>query len=119
MIEEKLKKIASEHPFPLVFATVSGAHLYGFPSNDSDYDLRGVHVLPLRDVVGLDAGRETIQVEEIRENLELDLVTHDAKKFFNLMLKKNGYVLEQLFSPLIVQTSPEHEELKSIGNTRN
>jgi hypothetical protein len=32
VIEEKLKKIASEHPFPLVFATVSGAHLYGFPS---------------------------------------------------------------------------------------
>ena len=115
MIEEKLKKIASEHPFPLVFATVSGAHLYGFPSADSDYDLRGVHVLPLRDVVGLDAGRETIQVEEIRENLELDLVTHDARKFFGLMLKKNGYVLEQLYSPLIVQTSPEHEELKSIG----
>lgn len=115
MIEEKLKKIASEHPFPLVFATVSGAHLYGFPSDDSDYDLRGVHVLPIADVVGLDAGRETIQVEEIRENLELDLVTHDARKFFGLMLKKNGYVLEQLFSPLIVRTSPEHDELKELG----
>ncbi len=115
MIEEKLEKIASEHPFPLVFATVSGAHLYGFPSPDSDYDLRGVHVLPLPDVVGLDAGRETIQVEEIRDGLELDLVTHDARKFFGLMLKKNGYVLEQLFSPLIVQTSPEHDELKEIG----
>ena len=115
VIEEKLKKIASEHPFPLVFATVSGAHLYGFPSPDSDYDLRGVHVLPLADVVGLDAGRETIQVEEIREDLELDLVTHDAKKFFGLMLKKNGYVLEQLFSPLVVQTSKQHEELKEIG----
>ena len=115
MIEEKLKKIASEHPYPLVFATVSGAHLYGFPSKDSDYDLRGVHVLPLPEVVGLEMGRETIQVEEIRENLELDLVTHDAKKFFTLMLKKNGYVLEQLFSPLIIQTTPAHEELKEIG----
>ena len=66
MINEKLKKIAAEHPFPLVFATISGAHLYGFPSPDSDYDLRGVHVLPLREVVGLKVGRETIQVEEIR-----------------------------------------------------
>ncbi len=115
MINSKLKKIALEHPFPLVFATISGAHLYGFPSPDSDYDLRGVHVLPLKDVVGLEIGRETIQVEEIREDLELDLVTHDAKKFFGLMLRKNGYVLEQLYSPLIVQTSPEHEELKEIG----
>jgi hypothetical protein len=115
MIEEKLKKIASEHPLPLVFATVSGAHLYGFPSSDSDYDLRGVHVLPIADVVGLDAGRETVQLEEMRDGLELDLVTHDAKKFFGLLLKKNGYVLEQLFSPLIVLTSPEHDELKEIG----
>ena len=115
MKDKRLEKIASEHPFPLVFATISGAHLYGFPSPDSDFDLRGVHVLPLRDVVGLEVGRETVQVEEIRESLELDLVTHDAKKFFGLMLKKNGYVLEQLFSPLIIQTSPEHEELKEIG----
>ena len=115
MIEEKLKKIASEHPFPLIFATVSGAHLDGFPSPDSDYDLRGVHLLPLEEVVGLQPGRETVQTEEIREGLELDLVTHDAKKFFSLMLKKNGYVLEQLFSPLVVVTSPEHEELKAIG----
>ena len=85
---EKLKTIASEHPFPLVFATISGAHLYGFPSPDSDYDLRGVHVLPLSEVVGLNIGQETIQVEEIREGLELDLVTHDAKKFFGLMTRK-------------------------------
>jgi len=31
------------------------------------------------------------------------------------MLRKNGYVLEQLFSPLIVQTSTEHDELKEIS----
>jgi predicted nucleotidyltransferase len=42
-------------------------------------------------------------------------VTHDAKKFFALMLKKNGYVLEQLFSPLVVHSTPEHEELKAIA----
>lgn len=112
---EKLKTIASQHPFPLLFATISGAHLYGFPSPDSDFDLRGVHILPVKEVIGLDIGRETIEIEEIRENLELDLVTHDVKKFFSLMLKKNGYVLEQLFSPLIVQASPEHDELKEIG----
>ncbi len=47
--------------------------------------------------------------------LEMDLVTHDVKKFFELMLKRNGYVLEQLYSPLVVHTTPEHEELKEIG----
>ncbi len=88
MIEEKLKKIASERPFPLVFATVSDAHLYGFPSADSDYDLRGVHVLPLRAVFGLDAGRETIQVEEIRENLELDLAGAQREEVFRFYAQK-------------------------------
>ena len=42
-------------------------------------------------------------------------MTHDAKKFFSLMLKKNGYVMEQVFSPLVVHTTPEHEELKAIA----
>src|ERR1700742_2763548 len=94
--DERLKRIAEEHPYPLLFVTISGAHLYGFPSPDSDYDLRGAHVLPIREVAGLSDGRQTIQVSAVDDGLEIDLVTHDAKKFFNLMLKKNGYVLEQL-----------------------
>ena len=35
-------------PYPLTFATLSGADLYGFPSADGDYDVRAAHVLPLR-----------------------------------------------------------------------
>ena len=68
-----------------------------------------------QEVVGLDAGRETIESLDGRGGLELDLVTHDARKFFGLLLKKNGYVLEQLYSPLVVHTTPEHEELKAIA----
>jgi predicted nucleotidyltransferase len=113
--EEQLGAVVAEQPYPLLFVTVSGAHLYGFPSPDSDYDLRGVHVLPAKEVVGLETGLETIEVSEMRGSLEIDLVSHDAKKFFALMLKKNGYVLEQLFSPLVLHTSEVHEELKVIG----
>jgi uncharacterized protein len=110
-----LKKQVEQHPYPLLFATISGAHLYGFPSADSDFDLRGVHVLPVPEVVGLRTGLETIERSGIYEGIEIDLVTHDAKKFFGLLLKKNGYVLEQLFSPLVVHTTPEHAELKEIA----
>ncbi|CAN1211929.1 DNA polymerase beta superfamily protein [Tumidithrix helvetica PCC 7403] len=110
-----LSAIAASQPYPLLFATISGAHLYGFPSPDSDYDLRGVHILPIPEVIGLHMGQETIEVAELRADLELDLVTHDVKKFFGLLLKKNGYVLEQLYSPLIVHSTPEHEELKAIA----
>ena len=47
--------------------------------------------------------------------MDMDIVSHDVKKFFKLLLKKNGYVLEQLYSPLVVQTSSGHEELKAIA----
>jgi predicted nucleotidyltransferase len=110
-----LIKQVEQHPYPLIFATISGAHLYGFPSPDSDYDLRGVHVLPLKEVVGLHSGEETVEKSGIHDGLEIDLVTHDVKKFFSLMLKKNGYVLEQVFSPLVVYTTPAHAELKEIA----
>lgn len=113
--DPRLQKQVHDHPYPLLFATVSGAHLYGFPSPDSDYDLRGVHLLPLEEVVGLTTGQETIEKSGIHDGLEIDLVTHDAKKFFGLMLRKNGYVMEQLLSPLIVHTTPEHDELKTIA----
>ena len=114
-LHPRLREVVKEQKFPMVFVTISGAHLYGFPSPDSDYDLRGIHVLPVRDVVGLDAGTETIEVSQGRDGIELDLVTHDIKKFFKMLLKKNGYVLEQLFSPLVVHSTPEHEELKAIA----
>ncbi len=52
------------HPHALLFATISGAHLYGFPSADSDWDLRGCHVLPATVVLGLEAPEETVTVEE-------------------------------------------------------
>jgi uncharacterized protein len=114
-LNPKLLAAVKRQEYPMVFVTVSGAHLYGFPSPDSDYDLRGVHVLPIHDVVGLDIGTETIEVSEDRDGVQLDLVTHDINKFFRLLLKKNGYVLEQLYSPLIVYTTPEHAELKEIA----
>jgi predicted nucleotidyltransferase len=113
--DPRLLQIAKEQPYPLLFATISGAHLYGFPSPDSDYDLRGVHILPLKDVVGLNEKQETLQISEIRDGLELDMVTHDVSKFFGMILQRNGYVLEQIYSPLLVQTTPEHAELREIA----
>jgi predicted nucleotidyltransferase len=115
MNDPRLARQVERHPYPLIFATISGAHLYGFPSPDSDFDLRGAHVLPLNEVVGLRIGPETIEKSGVHDGLEIDLVTHDAKKFFSLLLKKNGYVLEQVLSPLVVHTTPEHAELKDIA----
>ncbi|MBB6071792.1 hypothetical protein HNQ61_003431 [Longimicrobium terrae] len=115
MTDPRLRAEIHAHPYPLLFATVSGAHLYGFPSADSDHDLRGVHLLPLEHLVGLSTGEETISLEHVRDGAEVDLVTHEARKFMRLLLRNNGYVLEQLYSPLIVHTTAGHDELKHIA----
>ncbi|MGW4491948.1 nucleotidyltransferase domain-containing protein [Streptomyces sp. NPDC004376] len=110
-----LTPVIAEQPHPLLFATVSGAHLYGFPSRDSDVDLRGVHLLPAADLVGLREPEETRSREWVRDGVEMDLVTHDLRKFVRLMLRRNGYVLEQLLSPLVVHTTDAHKELAALA----
>ena len=102
-------------PYPALFLTLSGAHLYGFPSPDSDYDIRGVHVLPLQEVVGLHAKRETIETSTTYDGHAIDLVTHDVEKYCRQLLKRDGTVLEYLYSPLVIQTSLVHEELQSVA----
>jgi predicted nucleotidyltransferase len=115
LVDSRLREQVNNHPYPLLFATISGAHLYGFPSADSDYDLRGAHLLPAREVLGMSPARETVQSERVVDGMEVDLVTHDVAKFFRMLLKRNGYVLEQLYSPLVVHTTAEHEELKEVA----
>lgn len=110
-----LRNQLARQPHPVLFATLSGAHLYGFASPDSDYDLRGVHVMPLHEALRLDPPPETRTELSRHHGAEIDLVTHDVRKFLLLLRKRNGYVLEQLFSPLVIATSAEHEELKVLS----
>ncbi|RLS53215.1 MAG: nucleotidyltransferase [Planctomycetota bacterium] len=119
----------------VIFRCIIGSRAYGLDDDQSDTDYRGIFLPTAEQHWSLNGvpehiecyetqehywelqrfGEETVEKSGMHDGLEIDLVTHDAKKFFGLMLKKNGYVLEQLLSPLIVQTSPEHEELKAIA----
>lgn len=110
---EHLASITRQGPEP-VFASISGAHLYGFASPDSDVDLRGAFLLPAKDILGLRPSAETITLDDTT-TIELDWVAHDVRKFARLMTNHNGYVLEQLFSPLVVLTTPAHRELMELG----
>ena len=117
---DALVRIAQRGPTPL-FATISGAHLYGFASPDSDVDLRGAFVLPADDLLGLFPAEETLTIdaeEPMSEGgapLELDWVAHDVRKFCRMLTAHNGYALEQLFSPLVVIGGPLFEELRELA----
>jgi len=110
-----LRRYAEDNIPGLLLVTVSGAHLYGFPSPDSDVDLRGSFAAPLADVLGLDTPRETLQTEGIVGGVEVELVGHEIAKYLRLLVKPNGYVLEQILSPLVVRTLPVHEEPAALA----
>ncbi len=93
-----------------IFYTLSGAHLYGFPSADSDYDIRGCHIINPKEVCGLKEPEYFIE----KMDGDFDFVSFDIKKELNLLLKNNSNVLEHIFAkPLIAE--PEFKELRIIA----
>src|SRR6516164_9177977 len=112
---EALRRLVEAQQYAPLFVTVSGAHLYGFPSPDSDVDLRGAHLLPLRAVVGLDVPGQTVERKLDLAGVEVELVSHDLGKYLRLLVTNNGYVLEQIFSPLVVLGGAFLEELRPLA----
>jgi hypothetical protein len=110
-----LKNFVKDNVKRPVFFTVSGAHLYGFPSKDSDFDLRGVHVIDTKELFHFSKPDETIEIKAKLSEKEMDLVSHELEKFLTLVLSANGNMLEQLHSPIVIATSKEHEELKKLA----
>src|SRR4051812_28639120 len=106
-----LRDLVNQSGVAPLFVTISGAHLYGFPSPDSDVDLRGCHLLPLRDVVGLALPNQTVERKFDLAGIEVEWVSHDLGKYLRLLVKNNGYVLEQIFSPLVVTGQEFLDEL--------
>jgi predicted nucleotidyltransferase len=98
-----------------MFVTVSGAHLYGFPSADSDIDLRGCYAAPLDDLIGLFPPTETVERKLDLAGREVELVAHEAGKYLRLMCRHNGYVLEQVLSPLVVTGREFLERLRPLA----
>lgn len=81
---------------------------------DAAVDLRRAFLLPAHEMLGINPPKETIIIEK-NTGIELDWVAHDLRKFARMMVSDNGYVMEQLFSPLVVVTTPLHEELMRLG----
>jgi len=99
------------HPYDVADLGLSGSHAYGFNSADSDYDLRGIHIIPLDDLVGLTKSQETVERTFTYNGLSIDLVTHDIGKICRLLLKHNGSILEQVCGELRFYDASWHESL--------
>jgi predicted nucleotidyltransferase len=98
-----------------LFWTVSGSHLYGFPSADSDVDLRGSFAAPVPSLLGLRPPTETHEIKDLFAGRETEAVAHEAGKYLRLLCRHNGYVLEQIFSPLVAHGADFLERLRPLA----
>lgn len=94
----RLGKIESEENVTILFALESGSRAWGFPSPDSDNDVRFFYVRPVSQYLGLKEPRDVI--ERPIDGL-WDLNGWDLKKALGLLVKGNATVTEWLSSPLI------------------
>lgn len=81
---------------------LSGAHAYGFPSPDSDLDLKCVHVAPTRELVGLTPVAETAEHLEIVDGVELDYGSNELAPVLRGCIKGNGNFLERILGDLVL-----------------
>lgn len=81
---------------------LSGAHAYGFPSPDSDLDLKCVHIAPTRNLVGLDVVDEVPDRIETIDGVELDYGSNELTPTLRGAIRGNGNFLERLFGDLVL-----------------
>ncbi len=97
-----------------VVVALSGAHAYGFPSPDSDLDLKGIHAEPTARLLGLGAPRETFDRLEVVDGIEIDYTSNELKGALAGILAGNGNYIERVLGAHIALTSPTHDELRAL-----
>ena len=105
---------ASER-LPLLWLALSGAHAYGFPSEDSDLDLKGVHVVPARALLGLRENRDAVDVVSLWEGREYDFTSNELGHVARLLLRGNGNMFERFLGPFPVVTTPAGHRMRALA----
>jgi predicted nucleotidyltransferase len=97
-IKEQLTQIAQSEDVRIVFACESGSRAWGFPSADSDYDVRFLYVQRPEWYLRIDPGRDVIE-RPISEGLDIN--GWDLRKALQLFRKSNPPLMEWLGSPIV------------------
>lgn len=97
VIEAEIEEIEQVHEVKVLFAVESGSRAWGFPSPDSDYDVRFVYARPVDWYLSIRPGRDVIELP-IRG--DLDVNGWDIRKALGLLIKPNPVMLEWMSSPV-------------------
>ena len=107
--------LAAHGPQGVICVGVTGAHYYGFPSPDSDLDLKGIHAADTRAMVSLRPPPDAIDFLGDFEGLEIDYTSHELAAAIRLLLKGNGNILERILSPFQLLEDDTSTELQALA----
>ncbi len=97
-----------------VVVYLSGAHAYGFPSPDSDLDLKAIHVAKTGDLLGFEVPAATIDRAEVIGGVEIDYTSNELANVLGGILEGNGNFLERVLGRTAFSTSTLLDELRPL-----
>jgi predicted nucleotidyltransferase len=112
VIRRELASLESRANITILLAVESGSRAWGFPSPDSDYDVRFLYVRPKTEYLRLQPRRDVI--EHLLDDT-LDINGWDIDKALRLMHGSNPTLFEWLSSPVVYQEHPFARELRAAS----
>jgi predicted nucleotidyltransferase len=113
-VETRLAALEQEHGVRVLYAAESGSRAWGFPSPDSDFDVRFIYVHPSDWYLSVLERRDVIEVP--LDDLGLDVSGWDLRKALRLFLKSNPALYEWLVSPIVYRDEGGlAEELRALA----
>jgi len=109
----KLDEIEKTENVRIIHAVESGSRAWGFPSPDSDYDVRFIYIRPLEYYLRLEKNRDVI---EYQLDKTLDINGWDLQKALRLLYKSNPTLFEWNNSPIVYKTTCEWLKVRNIIN---
>lgn len=108
IIQNKTHKIEHENGIKILFALESGSRAWGFPSTDSDFDVRFIYVRPLEDYLRINSKNDFL---DFPINDELDINGWDLRKFLKHLYASNATPFEWMQSPIFYSKEIEYYQL--------
>lgn len=107
IIKNKLEKIEKEYGIKILYSCESGSRAWGFPSPDSDYDVRFVYSRPIEEYLTIQPKKDHLSFPI---NDELDIYGWDISKVLQLITRSNTTPFEWLQSPVIYKEDKTFKE---------
>jgi hypothetical protein len=115
VIQTNLREIERAEGVRILYAAEAGSRAWGFPSADSDYDVRFLYVHRLEWYLSIEPGRDVI---ERPIDAELDITGWDLRKALRLFAASNPPLMEWLDSPIVYrEEGPTAQRMRELSVT--